>query len=86
VRSIGAPSCGVGGGAALLIPVVRPREADRKLEPAELAKLFPETLGKNLHEPPGTNFGKSLAERPKGEWQDLGRGVRYWQSPWEPRS
>jgi len=65
---------------------IRRIEADRKLEPAELAKLFPETLGKNLHEPPGTNFGKSLAERPKGEWQDLGRGVRYWQSPWEPRS
>jgi len=72
---------------AIYDPWLRARiEADRKLEPAELAKLFPETLGKNLHEPPGTNFGKSLAERPKGEWQDLGRGVRYWQSPWEPRS
>ena len=53
--------------------------------PEELAKLFPDTLGKNLHEPPGTNFGKSLSERPKTEWKELAKGVRYWQSPWEPR-
>ena len=56
-----------------------------RLEPEELAKFFPDTLGKGLHEPPGTNFGKSLSERPKGEWKDLGKGVRYWQSPWEAR-
>jgi hypothetical protein len=64
---------------------IRRIEADRRLEPEELAKLFPDTLGKGLHEPPGTNFGKSLGERPKQEWQDLGKGVRYWQSPWEAR-
>src|SRR5512145_380807 len=61
---------------------IRRIEADRRLEPEELAKLFPDTLGKNLHEPPGTNFGKSLNERPKEEWKDLGKGVRYWQAPW----
>src|SRR5712671_1723557 len=64
---------------------IRRIEADRKLEPEELAKLFPDTLGKGLHEPPGTNFGKSLSERPKEEWKELGKGVRYWQSPWEAR-
>jgi len=64
---------------------IRRIEADRRLEPEELAKLFPDTLGKGLHEPPGTNFGKSLSERPKEEWKDLGKGVRYWQSPWEAR-
>ncbi len=65
---------------------VRRVEADRRLEPEELARLFPDTLGKNLHEPPGTNFGKNLHERPKNEWKDLGKGVRFWQAPWEPRS
>lgn len=64
---------------------IRRIEAGRKLEPEELAKLFPDTLGKNLHEPPGTNFGRTLGERPKAEWKDLGRGVRFWQSPWEAR-
>jgi NAD(P)-dependent dehydrogenase (short-subunit alcohol dehydrogenase family) len=64
---------------------IRRIEADRRLEPEELAKFFPDTLGKGLHEPPGTNFGKSLSERPKEEWKDLGKGVRYWQSPWEAR-
>src|SRR5713101_4435003 len=64
---------------------IRRIEADHKLEPEELAKLFPDTLGKGLHEPPGTNFGKSLSERPKEEWKELGKGVRYWQSPWEAR-
>jgi NAD(P)-dependent dehydrogenase (short-subunit alcohol dehydrogenase family) len=64
---------------------IRRVEADRRLEPEELAKLFPDTLGRGLHEPPGTNFGKSLNERPKTEWRDLGKGVRFWQSPWEAR-
>jgi protein-tyrosine-phosphatase len=52
---------------------IRRLEADRRLEPEELAKLFPDTLGRSLHEPPGTNFGKSLNERPKQEWKDLAR-------------
>ncbi len=64
---------------------IRRLEADRRLDPEELVKLFPDTLGWRLTEPPGTNFGKSLNERPKDEWKDLGPGVRFWQAPWEPR-
>jgi len=50
---------------------------------ATLVTLFPSTLGRSLKEPPGTLFGKSLHERPAGEWRELGQGVRAWQSPWE---
>jgi len=64
---------------------IRRVEADRRLEPEELAKLFPDTLGRNLHEPSGTSFGRTLGEKPKSEWKDLGKGVRFWQSPWEAR-
>lgn len=62
---------------------VRRLEADRRLTPGELARLFPSTLGRRLEPPPGTLFGRSLQERPAGEWTDLGGGVRVWQSPWE---
>jgi NAD(P)-dependent dehydrogenase (short-subunit alcohol dehydrogenase family) len=65
---------------------IRRVEADRRLEPDELAKLFPDTLGKGLRPPSGIEFGRSLGERPKGEWKDLGKGARFWQSPWEARS
>ena len=59
---------------------VRRLEADRRLTPDELATLFPSTLGAKLQTPPGTLFGKSLHERPAGEWKDLGGGVRFWRS------
>ena len=62
---------------------IRRLEADRRLTPDELVTLFPSTLGRSLKEPPGTLFGKSLHERPAGEWRELGQGVRAWQSPWE---
>ncbi len=62
---------------------VRRLEADRRLAPEELVELFPTTFGRALKEPPGLSFGKSLHERPAGEWKELGRGVRLWQSPWE---
>ncbi|MEK7700960.1 MAG: SDR family oxidoreductase [candidate division NC10 bacterium] len=62
---------------------IRRIEADRRLAPEELARLFPSTLGRGLKPPLGTLFGKSLHERPPGEWKDLGGGVRVWQSPWE---
>jgi len=62
---------------------VRRLEADRRLAPSELAALFASTLGRGLKPPPGTLFGKSLQERPAGEWKNLGDGVRFWQSPWE---
>jgi NAD(P)-dependent dehydrogenase (short-subunit alcohol dehydrogenase family) len=60
---------------------IRRIEANRRMEPEELAKHFPDTLGRKLTEPPGTLFGKSLADRSSSEWKDLGRGVRAWQSP-----
>jgi NAD(P)-dependent dehydrogenase (short-subunit alcohol dehydrogenase family) len=62
---------------------IRRVEADRRLTPEELAALFPSTLGRALKEPPGTNFGKALGERPAAEWKDLGTGIRAWQSAWE---
>src|SRR5216117_565605 len=62
---------------------VRRLEADRRLAPSELAALFASTLGRGLEPPPGTLFGKSLQERPAGEWKNLGDDVRFWQSPWE---
>src|SRR5215831_3138261 len=43
---------------------VRRLEADRRLTPEELARLFPTTLGPALQPPPGTNFGKTLGTRP----------------------
>ncbi len=64
---------------------VRRLEADRRLTPEELAKLFPTTLGSALQPPPGTNFGKTLGTRPEAEWNDLGGGVRFWQSAREER-
>ena len=64
---------------------VRRLEADRRLEPAELARLFPETLGAALKQPPATDFGRTLGDRPKAEWKTLNNGVRFWQFPKEDR-
>jgi NAD(P)-dependent dehydrogenase (short-subunit alcohol dehydrogenase family) len=64
---------------------IRRIDADRRLEPEELIKLLPETFGPSIHEPPGTNFGRTLHERPKSEWKDLGNGARFWQWPREDR-
>jgi NAD(P)-dependent dehydrogenase (short-subunit alcohol dehydrogenase family) len=64
---------------------IRRIDADRRLEPEELVKLLPETFGPDLHEPPGTLFGKSLPERSKSEWKEVGQGVRFWQWPREER-
>src|SRR5712691_1927825 len=75
-----------GFGYSLMVqPVpVRRLEADRRLKPSEVAKLFPQTIGTYLLPPPGTTFGKSLEQRPKQEWKDVGNGVRFWQAPWDP--
>jgi hypothetical protein len=62
---------------------IRRIEANRRLEPEELARFFPDTLGRKLKEPPGTLFGKTLLERPPSEWKDLGNGARTWQSAYE---
>src|SRR5216683_2423844 len=64
---------------------IRRIDADRRLDPEELVKLLPETFGPSLHEPPGTNFGRTLHERPKSEWKDLEKGIRFWQWPREDR-
>ena len=76
-----------GYGYALMAPPqpIRRLEADRRIDPEELVKLFPETLGRDLQDPIGTNFGKGLEERPKAEWKSVAGGVRFWQAPWEGR-
>jgi hypothetical protein len=75
-----------GYGYSLMVEPVPLRriEADRRLKPSEVAKLFPQTIGTYLLPPPGTTFGKSLEQRPKQEWKDVGNGVRFWQAPWDP--
>src|SRR5213083_1612781 len=62
-----------GYGYALMAPPqpIRRLEADRRIDPEELVKLFPETLGRDLQDPIGTNFGKGLEERPKAEWKSV---------------
>jgi hypothetical protein len=73
------------GYSLMVAPVpVRRLEADRRLSPEEVAKLFPDTLGSYLLPPPGTTFGKTLGERPRGEWKNVGDGVRFWRAPWDP--
>jgi NAD(P)-dependent dehydrogenase (short-subunit alcohol dehydrogenase family) len=73
------------GYSLMVAPVpLRRIEPDRRLSPAEVAKLFPTTLSPYLLPPPGTTFGKSLEGRPKGEWKDVGSGVKFWQAPWDP--
>src|SRR5882762_5207248 len=64
---------------------IRRIDADRRLEPEELVKLLPDTFAPGIQEAPGTAFGRTLHERPKNEWKDLGRGVRFWQWPREER-
>jgi len=64
---------------------VRRLEADRRLDPEELAQLFPKTLGADLKLPPSTDFGRKIGERPQSEWSDLGGGRRFWQWPREER-
>src|SRR3989454_2301426 len=66
-----------------ILPQPRPLrrlEANHRMTPEEIAKHFPETLGRKLVEPPGTLFGKTLDERPPAEWRDLGGGIRAWES------
>jgi len=64
---------------------VRRVEADHRLAPEELVELFGKTLGADLKLPPGTDFGRTLGERPRAEWSDLGGGRRFWQWPREER-
>src|SRR6267142_1302178 len=57
-------------------------EGNRRLTPEEVGGLFKDTVGGNLKPPVGTGFGRTLNERPAGEWKDLGQGVKAWKSPW----
>jgi NAD(P)-dependent dehydrogenase (short-subunit alcohol dehydrogenase family) len=59
---------------------VRRIVAPSRWDPAELARVFPQTLGANLKPPPAGGFGTQLHERPADEWTDLD-GYRFWQSP-----
>jgi NAD(P)-dependent dehydrogenase (short-subunit alcohol dehydrogenase family) len=52
------------------------------VQPVPLRRI--EAVGRYLLPPPGTTFGKSLEQRPKQEWKDVGDGARYWQAPWDP--
>src|SRR5438034_9928439 len=61
---------------------VRRLESSSRIDPEELARVFPSTLGANLKGPPALGFGTSLAERPTEEWQDVD-GFRFWKSPFE---
>jgi NAD(P)-dependent dehydrogenase (short-subunit alcohol dehydrogenase family) len=58
-------------------------EGNRRLTPEEVGGLFKDSIGGNLKAPMGTGFGRTLNERPAGEWKDLGQGIRAWKSPWE---
>src|SRR5215467_7303333 len=62
---------------------VRHIKHQRRWDPEELTKIFPETLGGNLKVPPSIEFGQKLDERPADEWRDLGAGRRYWKSRFE---
>jgi len=65
--------------------VVRAIRSDRRWDPEELARVFPETLGAHLEPPPGTGLGAWLDARPDGEWTDFRPARRLWRSPREPR-
>ncbi|MBI1735345.1 MAG: SDR family oxidoreductase [Candidatus Rokubacteria bacterium] len=55
--------------------------AERRWDPEDLAKVFPETLGVKLEAPPGIGFGTALDDAP--EWKPLGSGRSVWVSPRE---
>ncbi len=64
---------------------IRRLDGSKRFTPAELAKLFPSTLGADLAPAPGTNFGREIDKRPAEEWKDLGGGPRFWQWSREER-
>src|SRR5262244_4085492 len=62
---------------------VRHIKHQRRWDPEELTKLFPETLGSKLKQPPSIEFGQKIDERSADEWRDLGGGRRFWKSRYE---
>jgi NAD(P)-dependent dehydrogenase (short-subunit alcohol dehydrogenase family) len=61
---------------------VRRLEASSRIDPEELARVFPSTLGANLKPPPALGFGTALSNRPASEWTEVD-GFRFWKSPLE---
>jgi NAD(P)-dependent dehydrogenase (short-subunit alcohol dehydrogenase family) len=59
--------------------------ADRRWDAAELAQVFPKTLGLALEPPPSIEFGTRLDGVPDTEWDELSPGRWLWTSPHEPR-
>jgi len=62
---------------------VRRIVADRRWDPEELARVFPETLGARLEPPVGTGLGARVDEEAAQAWQPLAPGQRFWCSPRE---
>jgi NAD(P)-dependent dehydrogenase (short-subunit alcohol dehydrogenase family) len=58
---------------------IRRIEGNRRLTPEELARQWNDTMGKEPKAPWGTAFGRTLNERPAGEWKDVDKGIRAWK-------
>ena len=56
-------------------------ESDGRWDPAELAEIFPKTLGVKLAPPPSVEFGTVLDNRPPAEWAPLKPGRKLWKNP-----
>lgn len=61
---------------------VRSIRGQQRWDPAEIARIFPATLGHNLKPPPAGGFGTTLDQRPTEEWTEV-EGYRFWHSPHE---
>jgi NAD(P)-dependent dehydrogenase (short-subunit alcohol dehydrogenase family) len=60
---------------------VRAVQSPGRWDVHELARVFPETLGKTLHPPTGSIFMNVWNKHEEGPWTDLGGGHRFWESP-----
>jgi len=56
-------------------------ESDGRWDPAELAEVFPKTLGAKLTAPPSVEFGTTLDSRPPAEWSTVKPGRKVWKNP-----
>jgi NAD(P)-dependent dehydrogenase (short-subunit alcohol dehydrogenase family) len=60
---------------------VRAIQSTERWDVHDLARVFPETLGKQLDPPTGSTFMNVWNKHDEGPWTDLGGGRRYWESP-----
>ena len=58
---------------------IRRIEGTRRLTPEELARHWSDVMGKEPKAPHGTAFGRTLAERPTAEWNEVDSGIRGWK-------